>query len=386
MLLAQKEVTLLQQLALWLLPGNLGRRLVKLHGAHPNSLPLSALTAAQALQLVAQSSAFKIPVRQLAELALHDPWRLPYALALEQHLTWAQAPNNHFVFLADLPNVLQEIPDPPVLLGVQGKLQELAAPSLAVVGSRRLSPEGENLAFNWAQYLAWQGVNIVSGLARGVDAQAHWGALQAQQAGAPATTCAVLGHGLDSIYPPEHNNLASQIVTQGGALISEYPLGHKPLPRNFPARNRLVTGLSLGVLVVEATLKSGSLVSARLAMEQGREVMAIPGSVRRKQSEGCHQLIRQGAALVTSPEEVLAELKMPLQALLQPVKSTVLDTAPVAPHLQALYNLVHDAPQTTDELLQHLQLNADQGLALLLELELEGLITQLHGGWVLSSR
>lgn len=389
--LIQENQQLVQQLALWLIPGGNQRRVAKSYLATTGLPNLSLATAEQLLELLARNPAFSDKTRDLARLALHDPWQLPFANSIEAHLIWAEQDNNHLVFLADLPDLLQQLADPPLLLCVTGQPEQLNAPSLAVVGSRKLSPEGEHHAANWSYQLAWQGLNIVSGLARGIDGYAHQGALRAVAEGASGTTCAVLAHGLDSIYPPEHRAMAANI-SQAGALISEYPLGTPPIPRYFPARNRLVTGMSLGVLVVEATLQSGSLVSARHAMEQGREVMAIPGSVRRKQSEGCHQLIRQGAALVTCPEDVLSEMSTPLStfltaptALAASFKRAAQVEVEVPKHLASLYELIGDVPQPTDELLAKLGLSAEQGSVALLELELEGVIVQKLGGWCKSA-
>lgn len=381
--LHKESEQLTQELALWLIPGHNQRRLVKHYLATATSPDLAKVTAVELLEIMANSPAFKDKTRQLARLALHNPWQLPFADLIKSHLVWAEQDNHWLIFLAALPNLLQEIANPPLLLTLLGQPEQLAAPSLAVVGSRKLSPEGEHHAVNWSYQLTWQGLNIVSGLARGVDSFAHQGALRAVTEGASGSTCAVLAHGLDTIYPPEHQTMAANI-SEAGALISEYPLGTPPIPRYFPARNRLVTGLSLGVLVVEATLRSGSLVSARHAMEQGREVMAIPGSVRRRQSEGCHQLIRQGAALVTGPEEVLIEISTPLKTFL-PTETNQEVNPEVPEHLQPLYCLMHDAPQSVDELLGKLGLNAEEGLVLLQELELEGLIVQQPGGWCRSA-
>lgn len=374
---------LVYELALWLIPGHNQRRLVKSYLATEGAGDLTKVTAPKLLELLARNPAFSSKTRDLARLALHQPWQLPFADLIKAHLIWAEQDDHWLIPLADLPNPLQQLVDPPLMLAVIGQPEQLHAPSLAVVGSRKLSPEGEYNAAHWSYQLTWQGLNIVSGLARGVDSFAHQGALRAVAEGASGSTCAVLAHGLDIIYPPEHKSMAANI-SEAGALISEYPLGTPPIPRYFPARNRLVTGLSLGVLVVEATQRSGSLVSARHAMEQGREVMAIPGSVRRRQSEGCNQLIRQGAALVTCPEEVISELSVPLKTFLPtPLKNE--PSPQLAEHLQAMYSLIGDVPLTTDELLNRLALKAEQGLVLLLELELEGLITQQPGGWCRSA-
>ena len=375
--------TLTLDLALWLLPGSHQRRVAELMP----QIPLADLNSRLLLEQISHHPAFKADTRQLARLALNDPWKLPYAGQLLAHLRWAEQDQHWLLALPELPSLLQNIADPPLLLCARGQIESLDAPAVAVVGSRSLSPEGRRNALDWSHFLSWQGLNVISGLARGVDGFAHQGALNARQEGASGATHAVLAHGLDQVYPPEHRQLAASI-TEFGALLSEYPLGTKPLARHFPARNRIVTGLSLGVLVVEAARRSGSLISARLAMEQGREVMAIPGSVRRSQSEGCHDLIRQGAALVTAPDQVLEELQQPLKDCLQARAETTLSatlTPQLPEHLQALYCLISDVPQPADLLLSHLGLDAAEGQTRLLELELEGYIEQQPGGWCLSS-
>lgn len=382
---------LAQEVALWLLPGASQRRLAKLYLEFSDAKDFTQASAAQLLTLIANSPAFKQDQQLLARQALNNPWQLPYANKIQEQLAWAEAPNHWLLSLAELPLLLHQLADPPLMLSVKGNPQELEAPSLAIVGSRRLSPAGQEVAFNWAQHLTHKGINILSGLARGVDGYAHQGALLANSQGAPATTCAVLAHGLDLLYPPEHAQLADQIC-QTGALVSEFPLGIQPLPRHFPQRNRLVTGLSLGVLVVEAALKSGSLVSARHAMEQGREVMAVPGSVRRPQSQGCHQLIRQGAALVTSPEEILAELEVPLASYLPPkntaspaTSSSQLSLNQLSPLAAKVLAQLTDATQTPDQLAQQLNLSAAEVLISLQELQLEGLAANETGGWCLAA-
>ncbi|WP_404414839.1 DNA-processing protein DprA [Marinospirillum sp.] len=370
--------TTLQDLVIWLLPGLTDRKLQKLIpelGSEPHPL----------LEAAYRLPGLPAKTRDLIQIALHDPWQLPFAKQLEAHLRWAEAENHWLLPLRELPDLLQQLPDPPYLLSVQGCPEALQGPSLAVVGSRRLSPEGRSLAYHWSHWLAWQGLNLVSGLARGVDGQAHQGALKAREEGATGCTLAVLAHGMDSLYPPEHQDLAARLLDQGGALVSEYPLGNRPLARQFPKRNRIITGLSLGTLVVEATLRSGSLVSARLAMEQDREVMAVPGSVRREQSQGCHQLIRQGAALVTCPEEVLQEIQQPLQFQLEKESQANPQSVQIPEKLQSIYCLLTDVPQSMDELLLQAQLDAATGMLLLQELELEGLAEQQPGGWCLST-
>lgn len=198
--------------------------------------------------------------------------------------------------------------DPPLLLFLEGDARRLMARSVAVVGSRRPTPQGRDNARLMAQGLAAQGWTVVSGLAAGIDGAAHEGALRAGPPPSAGGTVAVVGTGLDQVYPRAHAPLARQIVDEGGLLVSEFPLGAPPLSAHFPQRNRIIAGLSRGTLVVEAALRSGSLITARLAAEAGREVLVVPGSILSDQAAGCHALIRQGATLVTSVDEVLDEL------------------------------------------------------------------------------
>jgi DNA processing protein len=213
------------------------------------------------------------------------------------------------------PKLLAEISNPPILLYVLGNLAILSDPQLGIVGSRNASKYGVSVTQDFAQHLASVGLTITSGLASGIDKAAHVGALNTEKnqvSPGRGTTIAVVATGLDRVYPAANRNLAHQIA-QTGAIVSEYPLGTKPLARYFPERNRIISGLSVGVLVVEAALKSGSLITARLAMEQGREVFAVPNSINSAQSKGCHQLIRQGAKLVESGEDILEDLGAMLQ-------------------------------------------------------------------------
>ena len=210
---------------------------------------------------------------------------------------------------ADYPGMLAEIADPPDPLYLRGNAGALAGPHLAVVGARSATPQGRQTAARLASELAAAGLGVVSGLARGVDAAAHAGALAAG-----GVTVAALGTGVDVCYPARHRALAERIAATG-ALVSELPPGTPPRPGHFPRRNRIISGLCVGVLVVEAAERSGSLITARTALEQGREVFAVPGSVRNPLSRGCHALIRAGAVLVESAADVLAELRGPLGAL-----------------------------------------------------------------------
>jgi DNA processing protein len=296
-----------------------------------------------------------------------------FEATLDQHAQWLDAaPTRRVLTLGDpdYPARLLDTADPPLLLFVQGRPDALTqAMRLAVVGSRNPTPQGEQNARAFAHALAEAGLCIVSGLALGVDGAAHEGAL----AGG-GFTLAVVGTGLDRVYPSRHRALAHRIA-EHGALISEYPLGTPPLAHHFPQRNRIIAGLGLGTLVVEAALQSGSLITARLAAEQGSEVFAIPGSIHSPLSRGCHALIRQGAKLVESAQDVLEDLR------LDPPRRTPPDGAPHAaadddPVLQALG---HD-PLGLDELQARTGLDTARLQARLLDLELDGQVARLPGG------
>lgn len=224
--------------------------------------------------------------------------------AAQLSIRWCEAADNHLLFLTDTryPRLLHEIADPPPLLFVRGNVSALHLPQIAVVGSRRGSVDGRENARMFARDIAARGLGICSGLATGIDTVAHAAALEAG-----GITNAVLGTGVDQIYPRSNALLAARI-RENGALISEFPLGYPALPVNFPRRNRIISGLSIGVLVVEAALQSGSLITARMAMEQNREVFAVPGAIRNPYARGCHRLIREGATLVESPEDIWGSL------------------------------------------------------------------------------
>jgi DNA processing protein len=243
--------------------------------------------------------------RQLAAAAPPD-----MAALIDRTLQWVSQDARHIVTLADpaYPSALLDTADPPLLLYVHGDPAFLAGPALAVVGARSATAAGMETARAFARHLAGQGWRVVSGLAQGIDAAAHEGALDAGPRG--AGTVAVMGTGIDVVYPPRHGPLAGRIAAQG-ALVSELPLGTPARPGHFPRRNRLVAGLARGVLVVEAARQSGSLITARLAAENGREVFAIPGSIHSPLSRGCHALIRQGAKLVETARDITDELGAP---------------------------------------------------------------------------
>lgn len=320
------------------------------------------------------------------------------AAALETTWQWLHAqeyeggvPLQHrLLTLADAryPQALLQIADPPLLLYTLGPahlhLGDVACNrALAMVGSRNPTPQGASDARLFARHLAQAGLTIVSGLALGIDGAAHEGALQGMPdtADAPAATVAVVGTGLDLRYPARHRALAGRIAARG-LIVSEFPLGTPPLPPNFPRRNRLISGLSQGTLVVEAALASGSLITARMALEQGREVFAIPGSIHAPQSRGCHALIRQGAKLVESAQDILEELP----ALSPGKDARAARSAASADDEQAqaeeggLLAQMGFAPVSLDALCARTGLDVARLQAALLELELDGQVGRLPGG------
>ncbi len=229
--------------------------------------------------------------------------------AIQPTLNWLEKDHNHIVTLADnhYPKRLLEISNTPAILYAIGDLEWLNQPSIAIVGSRNATPQGEKNAEDFAQNLSEQGLCVISGMALGIDGAAHRGVLKSQQEN-NAPTIAVVGTGLDIVCPARHRDLAHKIAKRG-LIISEFPLGTPSKAQNFQRRNRIISGLSIGCLVVEANVRSGSLITARLAAEQGREVFAIPGSIHSPVSKGCHVLIKQGAKLVESTEDIIDELK-----------------------------------------------------------------------------
>ena len=274
-----------------------------------------------------------------------------------------------------LPLPLRAIPDPPARLYCRGDPAALARPAVAIVGSRRCTRHGAQQAFALARDLAAQGICVVSGLAYGIDAAAHRGALAAKAEGASGTTVAVLGGGLEHVYPSGHRGLASQIVAAGGALVSEYEPGAQPRKHHFPARNRIVSGLALGVVIVEASARSGSLITARLALEQGREVMAMPSLVASPLAKGCHRLIREGAALVENAEHVAEALGVAWAP--RPEASPAADGDPVLAQVAATATSV-------DAIVAATGLPVQQVLQRLAELEIDGAVVARQGGYALA--
>ena len=243
-------------------------------------------------------------------LLADDPQR---DAAIIRTLAWLHADDDHHILTLDdprYPRALLDLPDPPLLVYARGSLEALVPDAVALIGSRRASHDGLHNAHAFAQALARRGLVVTSGLAEGIDAASHVGALDGAAVGQPSTI-AVLGAGIDRIYPAHHRMLATRIIAQQGLILSEQPLGSAPTRGNFPRRNRMIAALSRGTLVVEAALRSGSLITARLAAELGRDVMAVPGSIHNPLSHGCHHLIRDGASLVETVDDILTTLGMP---------------------------------------------------------------------------
>lgn len=360
-----------------------------LHFARVNAKQLPQITsyfgsisqAMAASQASWQSSQLLKP-RQLERL--FDPEN---EALISEAVVWSQQPEQTILTLADVayPELLKQISDPPILLYVRGNVSLLSEPQLAIVGSRNASKQGRLTAMDFAQYLASVGLTITSGLASGIDKAAHEGALQAGEANSEVmqgTTVAVVATGLDRVYPAANQALAHQIADQG-ALVSEYPLGTKPMAHFFPQRNRIISGLSVGTLVVEAALKSGSLITARTALEQDREVFAVPGSINNPQSKGCHQLIRQGAKLVEAGQDILEELSAILQLSLKEMPSEPAisnDPKDLKSVSAELLDYIEFDPISLDELVVLSKLPVSDIQGQLLMLELEGRIEALSAG------
>ena len=301
----------------------------------------------------------------------------PDTSQFEAESRWLDDPSNHLLPITDpaYPPLLREISDAPALLFVRGDPSILSAPQIAVVGSRNPSRGGCDNARAFSEHLSQAGLAITSGLALGIDACAHEAALAAG-----GKTIALAATGLDRVYPAAHRELAHRITAEG-ALVSEFALGTPPRREHFPQRNRLISGFSLGVLVVEAALKSGSLITARLAAEQGREVFAIPGSIHSPLARGCHALIRQGAKLVETAQDVLEELGALAHFVGNPVPASASPMAP-DPAQQSLLDIIGHDPIEIDTLIVRSGLTAGALSSMLLHMELRGLIETRPGGKV----
>jgi DNA processing protein len=292
---------------------------------------------------------------------------------------WSNEPHNHVICRGDedYPELLEQLQSPPPQLYVRGDPGLLHMPALAIVGSRNPTEGGARNAFEFARHLGRSGFCIVSGLAEGIDTAAHRGALAAG-----AATIAFLGHGIDRVYPASNRDLAHEIAARG-ALVSEFPLGTHPHKSLFPQRNRLISGISLGTLVIEAARRSGSLITARYAGEQGREVFALPGSIHNPLARGCHQLIKQGAKLVETADDIVAELAPLATHVLQNTLESTTNESTAATrgseYQQLKKHLSYD-PTGIDELAHFSGLTIDQVSSMLLILELEGEVESLSGG------
>jgi DNA processing protein len=318
-------------------------------------------------QLGSASSVFRASATQLERCGLSP--RVAQSLCRGEGLQQAEA----------------QIADPPLILYGRGDLTTLTGYSIAVVGTRRPTAYGGAVATRLARDLAERGLVIVSGLARGIDSAAHRGALEAH-----GKTVAVLGSGLDVIYPRENKRLAEE-VQAAGAVTTEFPLGTSPAPENFPIRNRIISGLSLGTVIVEASEHSGSLITARLALEQNREIFAVPGNITSAQSFGPHHLIKQGAKLVEQWTDVLEELPLDIrrrllpqadgvQAAAAPPESPSLFEASLTPEQKLVFDVLHpDQPMFIDAISGSIEVPSSQVLTTLLELEMSGLVRQLPG-------
>ncbi|MCX8963325.1 DNA-protecting protein DprA [Erwinia psidii] len=300
---------------------------------------------------------------------------------IQMTLEWLEGSQHHLLNFNSryYPQRLRAVIDHPRLLFVEGDPELLLTPQIAIVGSRNCSHYGRNWGTFFAQALALNGITITSGLAAGIDGVAHRGALEVG-----GKTLAVLGSGLNHIYPRQHRSLARDIFASGGAIISEFPLSAPPLARNFPHRNRIISGLSLGILVVEAALKSGSLVTARLALEQNRDVYAVPGAIGNPGSEGTHWLIQQGALLTAHPNTILEQLQSDLQWLPVLQRSAIYSVSEgntSLPFPDVLAN-VGDEVTPVDVVAERAGQSVPAIVAKLLELELAGWIAAVPGGYV----
>lgn len=330
------------------------------------------------------SAVFTATNTQLSEVgcneALSQQLRTPNWQQVEQILRWQEQPGNSIMTWQDLdyPKLLNEVVDAPPILYIRGQRSTLTTPQLAIVGSRNPSHLGTENAFNFAQELAKQGFTITSGLARGIDVAAHRGALARG-----GKTLAVIGSGVDIIYPHQHVTIA-EAISQNGAIISEYPLGILPKAQHFPRRNRIISGLSLGVLVVEAALKSGSLITAHAAIEQGRDVFAIPGSIQNPAAKGCHALIRQGAKLVETVADIFEELPAMAEFFCsaKAEQNTIGQIKTLDNEANMLIECMGSEVTSIDTLLIRCGLTPEIVLSKLLVLELQGIVLAVPGGYM----
>lgn len=291
---------------------------------------------------------------------------------VDKDLRWAEFPNHHLLTWEDneYPHLLKEISSPPLVLYARGDMGSCLKPTLAMVGSRKPSAVGLETARRFAFELAMNQITIVSGLALGIDASAHAGCLEAK-----GKTIAVMGTGIDNIYPRRHQELADKI-TENGLLLSEFPLKSPPIAGHFPRRNRIISGLSLATLVVEAAIRSGSLITARLALEQNRDVLAIPGSIYHRESEGCHYLLQQGAKLIVSSQDVIDELN------LERVGGNGEIRLPLAIESENLVKCIGFEVTSVDQIIARSGLCVERVVCDLAVLELQGIVRAIPGGYM----
>lgn len=346
---------------------------------------VTGLGAAKASQIIRQIVAVGgEPYRLLRELGLNHRQQAQFRQANPCHLaatlTWLELPGNALWIYgeADYPERLLTIDDAPLLLMVAGNPEAVRQPQIAMVGSRQFSPYGEHWASYFATGLVHCGFTITSGLAMGIDSICHRAALAAE-----GGTVAVLGSGLANVYPRQHRRLAERIIEGGGALVSEYLVTDLPMPDHFPRRNRIISGLSLGVVVIEASLRSGTLITARYALEQGREIFALPGALGNPMSEGTHWLIQQGAYLVTGPKEIAEQLGSGLHWLSLSENTTICasEAEVELPFADVLAN-VGDEVTPVDVVAERAGQPVPEVVTQLLELELAGWIAVVPGGYV----
>lgn len=354
-----------------------------------NEVPkIGGSRALKLLQKFSLPELFSCSENVLIDLRLNSKQRQailsPDWLLINEHLSWLDAADNRHIISIDddaYPFALKNIPSPPMILYVEGELALLSSPQIAMVGTRNPSYYGKRYANSLAAELSQIGLTVTSGLAIGIDSECHKSALAVQ-----GKTIAVLGTGLGNIYPKRHKKLAQEIIKQG-ALVSEFSPFTVARPENFPRRNRIITGLSLGVIVVEAAINSGSLISARCALEQGREVFALPGAVDNPMAAGCHHLIQQGAKLITGITDVSEELTY--TRLSTNFKQTDLfesHSETVSLPNQSILDSVGYEVTTTDLIAERSKQSASEVLTALIELELDGWLNAVPGGYVRSKR
>ena len=351
------------------------RRLLQTFGSAASVLAQSPSTLMQVVGSAQAQALQTIPPEWLACCRRTQAW-LAQSDAGVQHSVWTWGDPQY-------PAALLALEDPPPLLFARGQLAQMPGLSVAVVGSRNPTPQGRENARALAHSLQSAGVCVVSGLALGIDGAAHLGALQAAPSNSTCATIAVVGTGLDQVYPRAHQALAQQVAAQG-CLLSELPPGTPPLAHHFPRRNRLIAALSSGVLVVEAAMKSGSLITAELALAMGKDVMAVPGSIHSPLSRGCHALLRQGAKLVESAQDVLEELPVssPMTAVTARTEDKANDTRAMpsdAAQRAVCEALGHD-PQPLDVLLWRSGLGIEEAMCALHDLSQAGKVAEMPGG------